>query len=277
MNNPFRLQAGFLATLLLLLSFVAGAQGAELAIKLATTTSTQNSGLLERLLPPFEKATGIEVKVIAVGTGKALRMGRDGDADVLMVHAKAAEEAFVAAGHGIDRVQFMYNDFVLVGPRDDPAGLAKAASLDDALRRIIASGTRFVSRGDDSGTDKKERSLWQRLGDRPADERYLAAGQGMGKVLQMASELGAYTLTDRGTWLSQKGHLQLALLFSGDRQLNNPYGIIAVNPAKYPDIRYREARQLIDWVCSAEAQRLIGDYKVNGEALFVPLHPDCSR
>ena len=259
----------------LLLLLAVGATTAAPSIKLATTTSTQNSGLLEVLLPPFQQRTGIEVKVIAVGTGKALRMGRDGDADVLMVHAERAEEAFVADGSGVDRHQFMYNDFVLVGPPDDPAAIAKASSVSEALRRIDAGSYRFVSRGDDSGTHKKELALWQRLGDRPTGKHYLEAGQGMGKVLQMASELGGYTLTDRGTWLAQKARLELQLLFAGDDDLNNPYGIIAVNPAKYPDIGYAESKQLIDWVCSTDGQAIIEGYRVNGEPLFIPLHPVC--
>jgi tungstate transport system substrate-binding protein len=241
-------------------------------IKLATTTSTENSGLLSELLRPFEQATGYRVHVIAVGTGKALRMGKDGDADVLLVHAYDAEQAFVKEGHGVNRRDVMYNDFVILGPLSD---LAKIGGMRDALKgvaQIALSEELFLSRGDNSGTHKKELSLWNAAGLQPAGDWYREAGQGMGKVLQMASELGAYTLADRGTWLAyQDKGLDLQLLVEGDPRLYNPYGIIAVNPAKYRDINYGGAMSLIAWVTSVEGQRIINEFRIGGETLFNPL------
>lgn len=240
-------------------------------LKMATTTSTQNSGLLDILLPEFQKQSGTEVHVIAVGTGKALKMGRDGDVDVVMVHAKAAEEKFVSEGYGTDRVQFMYNDFVLVGPISDPAGIAAEKGISGALKKILESQSRFISRGDDSGTHKKELTLWANASLKPSGAWYLEAGQGMGKVLQMAGEMDAYTLTDRGTWLAQNGKTGQRILGSGDEAMLNPYGIIAVNPAKHSDTNYAEAKVLINWIGSQQAQQLIKDYKINGKPLFTPL------
>ncbi len=250
-------------------SLAMAAQAAPL--RMATTTSTQNSGLLDILLPAFQKQTGIEVHVIAVGTGKALKMGRDGDVDVVMVHAVAAEEKFVADGFGTDRVQFMYNDFVIIGPKSDPAGIKGIESVTEAMSKIQGSQSKFISRGDDSGTHKKEQSLWKAANIQPHGSWYIEAGQGMGKVLQMANELDAYTLTDRGTWLAYKGKVDMALLSEGDNKLSNPYGIIAVNPAKHPDTNYADAKKLIDWVSSQAGQELIRDYRLHGEPLFIPL------
>jgi tungstate transport system substrate-binding protein len=258
-----------LATVSILLAIPGSAQSAQ-ALRLATTTSTENSGLLSYLLPVFEARSGISVHVIAVGTGKALRIARAGDVDVVMVHARPAEKRFVADGHGVDRREFMYNDFIIVGPRDDPAGVGKTERVEDALRRITASG-RFVSRGDDSGTHKKELALWEMSGGKPGGDRYVESGLGMGKVLQMASELDAYTLTDRGTWLAYRGHLELALLLQGDPPLFNPYGVIAVNPQRHPHVNYAAATALIDWLASAEGQKLIAHYSVDGQVLFHPL------
>lgn len=258
-----------LLALCLLWSLTIAAQAAPL--RMATTTSTQNSGLLDILLPAFQQQTGIEVHVIAVGTGKALKMGRDGDVDVVMVHAVAAEEKFVAEGFGTDRVQFMYNDFVIVGPKSDPAGIMKAPSVTEAMARIMSSQSRFISRGDDSGTHKKEKSLWQAANIQPTGTWYIEAGQGMGKVLQMANELDGYTLTDRGTWLAYKAKVGLSLLNEGDNKLSNPYGIIAVNPGKHPDTNFADAKTLIDWVSSKTGQELIRDYRLHGEPLFIPL------
>ncbi|MCW8945498.1 MAG: substrate-binding domain-containing protein [Sedimenticola sp.] len=240
-------------------------------LKMATTTSTQNSGLLDLLLPAFQKQTGIEVQVIAVGTGKALKMGRDGDVDVVMVHAVAAEEKFVAEGYGTDRVQFMYNDFVIVGPKSDPAGIKDEKSVTAAMTKILEQQAKFVSRGDDSGTHKKEKTLWKAANLTPAGSWYIEAGQGMGKVLQMASELDGYSMTDRGTWLAYKGKVDLALLNAGDEKLSNPYGIIAVSKAKHPDTNYTAAKQMIDWISSEPAQQLIKNYRLHGEPLFIPL------
>ena len=240
-------------------------------LRLATTTSTENSGLLGYLLPAFEKHSGMPVQVIAVGTGKALRIARAGDVDVVMVHARPAEERFVAEGHGVDRREFMYNDFVVVGPGDDPAGLARTNNVAEALQHIAASGSRFVSRGDDSGTHKKELALWEMAGVKPGRDWYVESGLGMGKVLQMASELDAYTLTDRGTWLAYRGHLELALLLQGDPPLFNPYGVIAVNPERHPHVNYAGATALIDWLGSTQGQEMIARYTVDGQVLFHPL------
>ncbi len=198
-------------------------------------------------------------------------MGRDGDVDVVMVHAKAAEEKFVNEGYGIDRLQFMINDFVLIGPKSDPAKIRSANSAAEALKQIYNHQARFISRGDDSGTHKKERALWHAADIAPSGDSYLEAGQGMGKVLQMAGELQAYTLADRGTWLAYNGKVDLSLLFSGDQGMNNPYGIIAVNPKKHKDTRYGEVKQLIKWIGSPQGQKLIAGYRLNGEQLFKPL------
>ena len=259
-----------LATMAILLAVPGGAQAAQ-ALRLATTTSTDNSGLLSYLLPVFEERSGISVHVIAVGTGKALRIARAGDVDVVMVHARPAEQRFVANGHGVDRREFMYNDFIIVGPLTDPAGVGKTDRIAEALQRIAASSSRFVSRGDDSGTHKKELALWEMVGKKPGGDWYVESGLGMGKVLQMASELDAYTLTDRGTWLAYRGRLALASLLQGDPPLFNPYGVIAVNPERHPHVNYAGATALIDWLASAEGQKLIAHYSVDGQSLFHPL------
>ncbi len=239
-------------------------------IRLATTTSTENSGLLNHLLPEFTRDSGYTVHVIAVGTGKALRMGRDGDVDLVLVHARPAEERFLAEGHGVERRDVMYNDFVIVGPEADPAGVRGADGVEDALKRIAEGGHLFLSRGDDSGTHKKERALWDSARITPAGRWYREAGQGMGKVLQMSGELDAYTLTDRGTWLAMKDKLPLKLLLEGAESLHNPYGIIPVNPHRHPHTDIAGANALIKWLTSSKGQQLINDYRVNGERLFIP-------
>lgn len=239
-------------------------------IRLATTTSTVNSGLLRDLLPHFSKQSGYVVHVIAVGTGKALRMGRDGDVDVVLVHAPSAEAKFIAAKYGMKRHQVMYNDFVIIGPVNDPAGIKKANNAADALKRIAHHAALFVSRGDDSGTHKKELALWQAGNIKPEGEWYRLAGQGMGKVIQMASEMNAYTLADRGTWLAFHDKSSLNILFQGDPALYNPYGIIAVNPQRYPDLNVSGAQALIKWIISAPGQELIGNFTIAGFRLFTP-------
>lgn len=243
-------------------------------IRLATTTSTENSGLLDYLLPKFEQDCACQVHVIAVGTGKALKLGEDGNVDVVLVHARPAEDAFVAAGHGIGRRDVMYNDFVLIGPPADPARIKGGDSVVNAMRKIAHSHARFISRGDDSGTDKMEKNYWKQAGIVPTADNeprwYFSAGQGMGEVLTMAAEMRAYTLTDRGTYVSYRAKLGLPVLLEGDAAMFNPYGIIAVNPKKYPDINYQGAMALIDWLTSEPGQRLIADYQVDGEQLFVP-------
>ncbi|MGB5201164.1 MAG: substrate-binding domain-containing protein [Sedimenticolaceae bacterium] len=239
-------------------------------VRLATTTSTENSGLLNDLLPRFRAATGYAVHVIAVGTGKALRMGRDGDVDVVLVHAPAAEQRFVDEGYGEQRLPVMFNDFVIVGPPADPAGLQQATSASDALRRIAQTNGNFVSRGDDSGTHKKELTIWREAGVEPEGAWYREAGQGMGKVLQMADELDAYTLTDRGTWLAYRGKSRLRIAYQGHEELHNPYAIIAVSAARYPDLNHQGAVALIEWIRGPEGQHAIAAYRKSGEQLFTP-------
>jgi tungstate transport system substrate-binding protein len=241
------------------------------AIRLATTTSTANSGLLDYLLPKFEAKCGCKVHVISVGTGKALKLGEDGNVDVVLVHARPSEDAFLAAGHGVDRRDVMYNDFVLIGPNNDPAKIKGQKDVLAAMKNIADAKWKFVSRGDDSGTDQMEKSYWKALNIQPANQSwYYSAGQGMGEVLTMAGEMRAYTLTDRGTYISYRDKLGLPILMQGDPKMFNPYGIIAVNPKKYPDINYKGATALIEWITSAEGQKLIGDFKVGAEQLFTP-------
>jgi tungstate transport system substrate-binding protein len=239
-------------------------------IRLATTTSTDNSGLLADILPAFTDATGYPVHVIAVGTGKALRMGRDGDVDAVLVHARAAEDKFVHEGHGVKRYGVMYNDFVLVGPASDPAGISQAEDAIAALKSIAKHKASFISRGDDSGTHKKELGLWKKSAIKPAGEWYREVGQGMGKVLQIASEMDAYTLTDRGTWLAYQAKSPLQIGFEGDPLLFNPYGIIAVNPQRYPDINLTGANALIKWLISPDGQERIGNFMIGKNRLFTP-------
>lgn len=239
-------------------------------LKLATTTSTDNSGLLKAILPSFQEKTGYEVQVVAVGTGKALKMGRDGDVDVVLVHARAAEEKFVEDGNGEKRYGVMYNDFVLVGPEADAAGVKETKTAASALKNIAAKEAIFVSRGDDSGTHKKEKSLWSGAEVTPDGSWYREAGQGMGKVLQIAGEMDGYTMTDRGTWLAYESKSPLKIVLEGDKELFNPYGIIAVSQKLYPDINKDGAQALIDWLVSEEGQKMIGDFKINGKQLFIP-------
>jgi len=239
-------------------------------IRLATTTSTENSGLLKVIIPHYESDTGYKVYVISVGTGQALRMGQDGNVDVVLVHAPKAEKRFVKAGYGINRRSLMFNDFVIVGPYDDPA---KIRGHNDLLRSLegIANGKHlFVSRGDDSGTHKKELNIWQKARLKPEISWYREVGQGMARVLQMANELNAYTITDRGTWLVMRPKLSLDLLFEGDPELYNPYSIIAVNPARFPSVNYLGAMSLIAWLTSVKGQKHIKNFRLKGERLFFP-------
>jgi len=253
-----------------LISLPAGA-GSSKAIRLATTTSTANTGLLDYLLPKFEVKCGCKVNVIAVGTGKALKLGEDGNVDVVLVHARPAEDAFVAAGYGVDRRDVMYNDFVLVGPNNDPAKIRGEKDVLAAMKSIANAKWKFVSRGDDSGTEQMEKSYWKALDINPAGQPwYFSAGQGMGEVLMMSGEMRAYTLSDRGTWITYRDKIGLPILVQGDPRMFNPYGIIAVNPKRYPSTNYQGAKALIDWMTSAEGQKLIADFKVGGEQLFIP-------
>jgi tungstate transport system substrate-binding protein len=257
--------------LLLLSFFVTGPVSADDSLlRLATTTSTANSGLMDYLLPRFTEETSIEVHLIAVGTGKALRLGREGDVDVVLVHARAAEDAFVESGHGVNRADVMYNDFIIAGPKSDPAGAAGSGTVAEVLQRVFSSKQPFISRGDDSGTHKREVILWQIADRSPAGSWYREVGQGMGKTLQIANEVDGYTMTDRGTWLAYQAKLDIKLLFQGDPPLFNPYGIIAVNPERHDYVNYRGASKLIKWITSAAVQKLIGQFKIKNQQLFVP-------
>jgi tungstate transport system substrate-binding protein len=244
----------------------------ERAIVMASTTSTEQSGLFAHLLPAFTKATGIAVRVVAVGTGQAIDIGRRGDADILFVHDRAAEDKFVADGFGLPRADVMYNDFVLVGPASDPAAL-KGRDIVAALTKLAASKSAFVSRGDKSGTHAAELRYWQAAGiDAPAAKvaGYKECGCGMGPALNIASSLDAYVLTDRGTWLSFRNRGKLQILVEGDRRLFNQYGVIVVNPAKHPHVKVQLAQAFADWVLSPAGQATIASYKINGEQLFFP-------
>ena len=240
-------------------------------LKLATTTSTENSGLLEDLLPPFEEKFGIKVDVITVGTGKALKLGGNGDVDMVLVHAREAEDKFIEEGYGVNRRDVMYNDFIILGPSDDPAEIKDEKNVILALKKIVDQKVYFVSRGDDSGTHKKEEILWQKAEISPEGKWYMEVGQGMGATLQVANEKQAYVLCDRGTFLAYKNKIDLIIVFEGDALLFNPYGIMAVNPARYPQVKYIEAMQLIAWITSVEGQKIIREYKKEGEALFYPM------
>lgn len=265
------MQRKFLISLLLLISVDALAAPAETRLRLGTTTSTQDSGLLDHLLPPFEKQCGCKVDVIAVGTGKALELGRRGDVDVVLVHAPKLEEAFVADGWGIDRRHVMHNDFVVIGPASDPAGIKQAKTAPEALKRIANHHSTFISRGDHSGTHEKELQIWQTAGIKPggpSHKEYIEAGQGMGEVLTMANEKNAYTLSDRGTFAAYKGKLALRVLFEGDSTLMNPYSVIAVNPAKNPSIKKSLAKRFVDFLTGKAGQDLIKGYKRNDQQLF---------
>jgi len=240
----------------------------NLVIVLSTTTSTKDSGLLDKLLPVFEQKTGYQVKVISQGTGQALKTGELGDCDVVLVHSRTAEDKFVADGFGINRRDVMYNDFIIVGPANDPAGI-KGLKVVDALQMLAHVGKyEFLSRGDDSGTHKKELELWKTASVKPEGMWYLSVGKGMGDTLVMASEKGGYTLTDRGTYAAMSDRLKLSVLVEGDQLLLNPYGIIAVNPDKHPKVNYRGAMALIDFITSKEGKNIINGYTVNGQQLF---------
>ncbi len=254
-----------------LLSWLSVAAPATAAdhLRLTTTTSTENSGLLAQLLPPFERESGLKIDVIAVGSGKALKLAENGDADVVLSHAPDLEEPFISAGYGVNRRDVMYNDFVIVGPAEDSAKI-RGSDAAEALRRVASSGATFVSRADESGTHQKEKQLWAETGIKPAGTWYLEAGQGMGEVLVMASERKAYTLTDRGTWISFRKKLDLSLLVEGDPRLRNPYTILAVNPARHPHVKYKEAMALIAFVTGPEGQKIIGGFQQDGEVLFHP-------
>lgn len=255
----------------ILIAFLSGIVHAGERLRLATTTSTDNSGLLAVLHPPFERKYNVKVDVIAVGTGKALQLGENGDVDLVLVHAPSAEIKFVNDGSGIDRQPVMYNDFVILGPENDPAKAGTAGSISGVFRAIAESGNIFVSRGDDSGTHQKEMSLWKLAGIDPKGEWYLAAGQGMGAVLKIADDKLAYTLADRGTYLAYKDKMDLVIVFENVKALFNPYHVILVNPEKHPYVKYDLAKRYSDFIRGEEGQRIIREFKVGGEQLF---HPD---
>jgi tungstate transport system substrate-binding protein len=258
---------------LLAMVWVAQADAQGISIIVASTTSTEQSGLFGYLLPRFTETTHIAVKVVAVGTGQALDIGRRGDADVVFVHDKPAEDKFMAEGQGVKRFDVMYNDFVIVGPKSDPARIAGTKDVVDALRKISAAKAPFISRGDRSGTHQAELRLWKQAGIDVAaakDGWYREIGQGMGPALNMASSSNAYLLSDRGTWLSFKNRGDLAVLTEGDKRLFNQYGVMLVNPAKHPSVQAREGQAFIDWLISPKGQETIAAYKVGGEQLFFP-------
>ena len=249
------------------------AQAQERFITVASTTSTEQSGLFTHLLPRFEQKTGIKVHVVAVGTGQALDIARRGDADVVFVHARSAEEKFLAEGHGVKRYPVMYNDFVLVGPKSDPAKIGGGKDILVALKKLEAARAPFVSRGDKSGTHLAELDLWKAAGidiDTAKGPWYRDTGQGMGPALNTASSMSAYILTDRGTWLSFKNRGDLTILVEGDRRLFNQYGVMLVNPDKHPSVKKELGQLFVDWVVSPEGQQTIADYKIDGEQLFFP-------
>ena len=260
-----------LLSLALLAALSALAQ--EKFIVVASTTSTEQSGLFGRLLPVFQKKTGIRVRVVALGTGQALDLARRGDADVVFVHARSAEEKFLTEGHGVRRFDVMYNDFVLIGPRADPAKVSGGGNILDALKRIKAASAPFVSRGDKSGTHIAELDLWKLAGIDIATERgswYRDTGQGMGPALNTAAAMDAYILADRGTWISFKNRGELAVAVEGDKRLFNQYGVMLVNPAKHPDVKKDLGQAFVDWVISPEGQKTIAEYKIGGQQLFFP-------
>ena len=249
------------------------ANASERFIVVASTTSTENSGLYSFVLPRFSEQTGIEVRVVAVGTGQALHIAQNGDADVLLVHHRPSEDQFISQGYGVTRYDLMYNDYILVGPRDDPASVLSAANVIRALQRIATNTSLFISRGDDSGTHKKELELWNQSGidtTKAGNGWYQETGRGMGGTLNMASALDAYTLSDRATWLKFGNKGRLDILFQSDPPLFNPYGINHVNPEKHPHIKTRDGQTFIEWMLSETGQTLIADYRILGQQAFFP-------
>jgi tungstate transport system substrate-binding protein len=263
----------FVASLLALTLPLGAVRAEDKFIIVQSTTSTEQSGLFGHLLPLFQDKTGIEVRVVAVGTGQAIKNARNGDGDVLFVHAKPDEEQFVADGQGVKRFDVMYNDFVIVGPKGNPAGVAGMTDVTAALQKIAAAGAPFASRGDDSGTHKAELKLWEAAGvDAKAASGtwYRETGSGMGPTLNTAAGMNAYTLTDRGTWLSFQNRGDLDVLVQGDAKLFNQYGVILVNPDKHPNVKADLGQQFVDWLVSPEGQKAIAEYKIGGEQLFFP-------
>ncbi|MBP3981048.1 extracellular solute-binding protein [Acidovorax sp. JG5] len=263
---PLALVCKALTAIVFVVSGVASAQ----SITMASTTSTEQSGLFGYLLPAFKKASGLDVKVVALGTGQALDTARRGDADVLFVHDQVAEEKFVADGWGVKRYPVMYNDFIMVGPKNDPAGV-KGKDIVEALKKLAAGNGEFVSRGDKSGTHAAELRYWKLAGaDAAKGSGYKECGCGMGPALNIAASSGAYVLADRGTWLNFKNRADLAVLVEGDQRLFNQYGVMVVNPARHPHVKVQDAQKFVDWVVSPVGQTVIANYKIGGEQLFFP-------
>ncbi len=262
-----------LSILMLTLAWALPTHAAERFITVASTTSTENSGLFDHLLPAFQAKTGIEARVVAVGTGQAIKLAQHGDADVLFVHHKPSEEKFVAEGYGVKRFEVMYNDFVIVGPKADPAGVRGSHDAAGALRAIAAAKANFASRGDDSGTHKVEQSLWKAAGVDAAaasGQWYRETGSGMGATLNAAAGMGAYALTDRATWISFKNKADLELVVEGDKRLFNQYGVILVNPGKFPHVKAAAGQAFVDWLIGPDGQKTIADFHVAGQQLFFP-------
>ena len=282
---PFSIRCSVVRTIVVLVLALTPAAGCKPApaptptpvpkvqeLVLATTTSTYDSGLLDFLLPDFEAQSNAKVEIIAMGTGQAIKTAEQGDADVILVHARAREDKFVAEGYGVNRQDVMYNDFVIIGPEGDPAGIQGMTDAAAALARIAEAQATFASRGDESGTHSKEMAIWEKAGIEPGGDWYLSLGQGMGATLTFANEKGAYTLTDRGTYLSRKEGLELPILVEGDPILFNPYGVIAVNPEKHPHVKYELAMKFIEWLTSVDTQQKIGEFGRDkfGMPLFTP-------
>jgi tungstate transport system substrate-binding protein len=268
-----RILLGLAAAFLLVSASPDAGSAEDKFIIVQSTTSTQNSGLFEHILPEFTKKTGIDVRVVAVGTGQALKNAENGDGDVVLVHSKPDEEKFVAEGWGVNRHDVMYNDFVIVGPAADPAKIAGLKAAPEAFKKIAAAEAPFASRGDDSGTNKAELKLWQEAGVDPSlasGKWYLETGSGMGATLNTAVGKQAYTLTDRGTWLSFANKDDFKILVEGDPKLFNQYGVILVNPAKHPNVKAEEGQAFIDWLIGPEGQAAIASYKIDGQQLFFP-------
>jgi tungstate transport system substrate-binding protein len=264
---------GLIRVLLFATALCSPVQAQDKFITVASTTSTEQSGLFKHLLPIFEKKTGIQVRVVAVGTGQALDIGRRGDADVVLVHAKPLEEKFMAEGQGVKRDDVMYNDFVLIGPKGDPAHVAGTKDVAAAFRKIAEAKAPFVSRGDRSGTHFAELEIWKLAGIDIAKDKgpwYRDTGQGMGPALNTAAAMNAYILSDRGTWLSFKNRGELTIVVQGDRRLFNQYGVMLVNPQKHPNVKSKLGQAFVDWLISPQGQDAIASYRINGEQLFFP-------
>lgn len=266
------MRKSFVAVFVLLVAMLSLFGCQPKVLRLATTTSTYDSGLLDAILPVFEKEAGVKVEVLAKGTGEAIALGSRGDVDVVLVHARSQEDAFVEAGDGIDRRDVMYNDFVIVGPASDPAGIKGGSDAVKAMQQLAASNSVFISRGDNSGTHTKEKGLWTAAGVADKGTGYKEAGLGMGDALRMTDEMQGYTLSDRATYLALQDSLSLQVVVEGDPLLFNPYGVIAVNPEKHQDVNYQLATRFIEWITSEQGQQLIGEYGKDkyGQALFTP-------